>query len=680
MKRVWTAVLVALVALSASPMQSSATANFRFDRISGDDRYATAAALARSAFPNGVSGAVIATGETFPDALAGSFLAGYVNAPILLVSQNDVPDATSTALAQLGVSTLVLLGGRAAISDSVAAELDQSYEVLRLEGADRFITAANVALAVNPADIGELNGKRTAFITYGYNFADAIAAGPLANAGKFPVLLTPSTGLASPAATALDRTDIAHVVIIGGELAVGDQVRRDIEAMGITTQRIFGADRFATSTALADFAVAELDFSRGHVNLAQGIDPRGPNQGFADALASTPHAGRERSPLLLTDPRNLSDVTRAWIETNAETLSAGHIVGGEGAVAPAVRTAAEFAARNVPGEVVRASVLDDTYAYVPAGSSLASTVTYSREDIFLVDGQRVTIGTFESAMDPGDRVHAVRGERVEHRLTEVAPSSINGRTVGNIDLSANSFAFINDVTGDGIRTGLTYSVETGTFFVDGLERPADVFEGALSEGDVLTIEDGDFGDVLRLTNKAPSGSARAIENSSPENANQISLQVGFFGDVAETSASAKFVAQNPANNDPAVSGVADDVFAGDVTTYDQFRAQLSEGDIVVYERNGGVELFTLRNRPLGTISGEAVSITPDGSGGTVKLRLADGTEQDVAYLGSGEFVVDGISSLESEFEQAFSPGDRVSVRPLDTAASQSQRVTLDNTG
>lgn len=91
-------------------------------------------------------------------------------------------------------------------------------------------------------------------------------------------------------------------------------------------------------------------------------------------------------------------------------------------------------------------------------------------------------------------------------------------------------------------------------------------------------------------------------------------------------------------------------------------------------------MFTLRNRPLGTIAGEAVAITAAGAGGTMRLRLPDGTEQDVTYAASGEFVVDGLASTEGELETAFSAGDRVTIRPADSAASQAQQVVLESLG
>ena len=63
-------------------------------RIAGADRYATAARVSAATFAPGVAVAYVATGVSFPDALAGGVAAGRQKGPVLLVSANSVPAAT----------------------------------------------------------------------------------------------------------------------------------------------------------------------------------------------------------------------------------------------------------------------------------------------------------------------------------------------------------------------------------------------------------------------------------------------------------------------------------------------------------------------------------------------------------------------------------------------------------
>ena len=681
--------LTLLAGLGAPP--ATANAAFTFERLGGIDRYATAAAVALDTFSS-ASAAVLATGESFPDALAGSFVAGYVNAPILLVQRDSVPAATAEAMSRLGVREVVLLGGSAAISDDVAAELDETMEVVRLFGSDRFATAANIALAINPADVGEVNGKRTAFLANGFSFADPVAAGPLSYSARLPVLLTGSAGLGSPAATAIDRLDIAHVIVVGGPTAISEETEDQVEAMGVTTTRLFGADRFETATAVADFALENLDFVNDHFVLAKGQDASDPRQGFADALAGAPLAGRSRSPILLTQQDVLPASTKNWIELHAPTLEDGHILGSEGAVSSAVAEAATAAARSTGGEVVRVNKTSDEYTYVPDGADDAPTIEYGTGDDFVIDGAPASFAAFEEALSVADRVRPVTtADGMRHELTNVA--TVNGRTIGNVDLSDDEFDFINDVTGDALRGNVDYGVSGATFATSiGALADRAAFEAELNEGDIVTTNGTHFVVQNRTIRETVSNLSKVSDPV--QGITEVTFKAGAYGDDHEAGSDAAdgSEAPEPTGNDDRyrATGGDDETFVvdGDASDFDAFATQISEGDDISYARSGGEEVFTLTNRTPAIVSGTAVEIAKDGDGdqgingngedGGSMTLLSDGGEKDVDYRHDGVFVIDGLVSTEGEFEAAFSEGDNVVFRPADAATGQDQRVELTN--
>ena len=92
--------------------------------LAGSDRYATSAEVAKWGYPSGTERAFLATGNAFPDALAGAAIAGSVEAPILLVRQTTLPGTVKAELQRLGVSEITLLGGSAAISYAVQDTVD----------------------------------------------------------------------------------------------------------------------------------------------------------------------------------------------------------------------------------------------------------------------------------------------------------------------------------------------------------------------------------------------------------------------------------------------------------------------------------------------------------------------------------------------------------------------------
>lgn len=90
------------------------------ERISGADRYATAAALARTVSDGEEPVALLASGEAFPDAVAGGPAAAVLGAPLLLTKAACMPPPTATALSDFANETLHVLGGQAAVSDASA--------------------------------------------------------------------------------------------------------------------------------------------------------------------------------------------------------------------------------------------------------------------------------------------------------------------------------------------------------------------------------------------------------------------------------------------------------------------------------------------------------------------------------------------------------------------------------
>lgn len=185
------------------------------ERIAGATRYDTAAAVA-SLFPERPAAAYIATGINFPDALAGSAAAGVQSSPMLLVEPNNIPPSVVTQLQRLAPQQIVVLGGAGVVSDAVAGALGLIAPVSRIAGADRFATAALVASTVFPSAVG-------ATLATGDGFADALAAGPAAARAASPVLLTPQWCAAQPVLDYLRARGWPGVVVVGGELVIGDR-------------------------------------------------------------------------------------------------------------------------------------------------------------------------------------------------------------------------------------------------------------------------------------------------------------------------------------------------------------------------------------------------------------------------------------------------------------------------
>lgn len=293
---------VAQAPISAAPggqvqALSAATAPWSVERLSGTDRYQTAASVATSTFQPGASMAFVASGEEFADALAAGAVAGVAGAPLLLTGSDILPAATRDAIEKLGVQTVVVVGGRRVVSDAVMQELDTAVEgpVTRIGGDDRYDTAAQLADRVGTAAGG------TVIIATGLDFADGLAGAVLAADRDAPILLATPDALPAPTRQALMDRVPDEVILLGGEAALSNGVAAQIDTIAGTVSRLSGRDRYGTAAAVADAVGGPLG---GTAWLASGVE-------FPDALAGAAAAASTGAPLLLAAPTCQPDATYA---------------------------------------------------------------------------------------------------------------------------------------------------------------------------------------------------------------------------------------------------------------------------------------------------------------------------------------------------------------------------------
>ncbi|BCB05804.1 hypothetical protein KH172YL63_39370 [Bacillus sp. KH172YL63] len=186
------------------------------NRISGSDRYDTSVKIAEQL--GFTDRAVVATGESFADALSIAPIAASLEMPILLTKKSGTPESVSNFIEESMFEQFYVVGGESAIPDMVAEEL-MYYE--RLSGADRYETNSMIIQYF----ASELN-MSTPFIATGKNYPDALAGSALAAANGNPVVLTHPKEVQF---TTLDTLAAFAPVtekyyILGGEKAISNSV------------------------------------------------------------------------------------------------------------------------------------------------------------------------------------------------------------------------------------------------------------------------------------------------------------------------------------------------------------------------------------------------------------------------------------------------------------------------
>lgn len=298
--------------------------------IQGSNRFATNVAVSQAAFPNGADVVLIATGANWPDALGGATLAAAAGGPILLAGRDGLPSVVLSEIRRLGATRAIILGGESAVGAAVERTLrSELASVSRIGGSSRYDTAAAIARASVKTLGASYDG--TVLLATGSNFADALAVSPITAAKGWPLLIVGPGGI-SDLQPRLDALGVNEIVVLGGTNAVPASVEAALKARYGSGQvtRLNGANRYATSSAIANWAVNDAGLQWDDVAIATG-------ENFPDALAGGVLQGLDGSVLLLTPGTYLHADTRLSLAGNRADISSVKYFGGQTAVSQTVR-------------------------------------------------------------------------------------------------------------------------------------------------------------------------------------------------------------------------------------------------------------------------------------------------------------------------------------------------------
>ena len=278
------------------------------NRSYGANRWATSLKVADAMKANlgldQFSSIIVASGNDFADALAGSYLSTVKKAPILLVGKNTADAVYDYIEKNLSADGIVyILGGSAAVDADFEKGLPETVKnYKRLKGANRYVTNLEILKEAGVEDEDIL-------VCTGLNFADSLSASAL---GK-PILLVRDT-LTDAQKDFLESLNKENkLFIIGGSGAVSANLAAQVASYG-TTERIGGKTRFETSVLLADRFLEEPTTAV----LAYAYN-------FPDGLCGGPLDYALKAPLILTQT---GDEAAAAAYAKEYGISSGYVLGG----------------------------------------------------------------------------------------------------------------------------------------------------------------------------------------------------------------------------------------------------------------------------------------------------------------------------------------------------------------
>ena len=185
---------------------------FNIKRLAGSDRFGTNLEIMKEAGNYAGKPVLIATAVNFADSLSAS-AAGL---PMVLV-YGSLREDQKEFLATTS-KNFIIIGGEAAVSPALEAELKAIGSVTRVAGSSRYETSVLVAerFVQNPDAV---------ILAYAKNFPDGLCGGPLAYALGVPLILTDS---GAPGTADEYVENITAGIVVGGAGLISDAATRDI--------------------------------------------------------------------------------------------------------------------------------------------------------------------------------------------------------------------------------------------------------------------------------------------------------------------------------------------------------------------------------------------------------------------------------------------------------------------
>ncbi len=312
-------VLILTMVLSVTPeVHANSNPTLNIQRYEGYSRDNVAENVAKAHFKDSKK-VILVNREKFPDAISATNIS-QGRYPVLYTHQGHVSEGTIQLIQSMPLDEIFILGGELSVKQSVIDQLESATnaKVTRVAGRSRY--DANVS-AVRE----NFSQKNHVVIASGEVYADALYGVSYANTIEAPVILTNANQLAPSSVELLTDLQVKKATIIGGPLTVTAEVEKQLNQLGISSDRIAGRNRYIGSAEVASASYQ----TPSDLVIASG-------ESFSDALVSAPLAQKLDAPILLVRSNRMEPLVEKYITGNLPTIQNIYIQGGPRTIEPSL--------------------------------------------------------------------------------------------------------------------------------------------------------------------------------------------------------------------------------------------------------------------------------------------------------------------------------------------------------
>lgn len=291
----------------------------RMSSISASDRYGFPVRLLELCDAiHQTNTVVLASGTNHSAAFIANSIAGAMEAPVLLIKNDYIPDIVLHALSQMNPKDIILIGIHGDFDDSIINQLGHDFEC----ELHRIIGKSVDEAAFLAYEFGLERGlewSRTSLITHEDCIADHIAFQAFVFKNKIPVFFNRAPGhIADETFEAISCGNFNELLVVGGFISFPDEVVETLleKSPSIESERFCAQGSYEASVMIAEWILRHSDdFSLKQLIISSVLTPE-------DAFAIGFYAARNGSIVLMEDPQDLDSVSMisTFISQNRDAI------------------------------------------------------------------------------------------------------------------------------------------------------------------------------------------------------------------------------------------------------------------------------------------------------------------------------------------------------------------------
>lgn len=297
MKKIYKIGIVSTLLIAMQPCIINAKEVVQKTQITGENSYQISKTISQKGWQKCES-IIILNEKSIIDGIITTPLASLYDSPILLSSENTLPNETKSEIERLKPKKIILIGGENTIASEVVSDIksiSEDISIERIGGNNRYETSLEIA-----KHIDEKKDVNKIYVGNSYGEPDLISIATKAGQDKQPIILSEKDKIKDDMYELLKSEELDNAYIIGGENSIQQDVIESLNKItlyDISKNRIGGVDRYDTNVQIIDKFYNDKNMDNLIVT---------DSKDSINALMAAPLSSKIKSPIMILPSEKLT--------------------------------------------------------------------------------------------------------------------------------------------------------------------------------------------------------------------------------------------------------------------------------------------------------------------------------------------------------------------------------------